>query len=592
MRSKALELNPQSSRSRRHPQAPRRRAALGGTRAAIARELGDSAAVAVTTNVVGRDREDQRPHLRGNAARAAADHAGQARDRDREAGLEAADRDGQRDRAASSPTSSSISSPIRTRSRTSSGDRRTRCRRSAWLVVPKVEASRHRSTASSATGQARRAASRARTRSSCSSPAKIRGGAACRISAGRRSASRRRSSIARDARASDSLGLYVLGGGAARSSRPGSSPRWSRATPLRSARHRPHRKRARYLATLGYRRHRPVRTRARSRRRARSSIAVRDGLGHRVRRRPRLRRRRRLLPLQGRARAHDVRRRLHRSRHMAARSSRRSSRGEVARRRSRSRPSARARCSTTIRPTTRARPTPTASARKARTADMTTHAASDDSTPEWMPMKRVDRSPASQQHRVRRRHGAAQRHLGARRRHGRRVHRMRRRCDGGVLQSRRARRSRFAGRWSAASSSSARAAYIRSIADGTTGAAAEARRSSRRCQRSAWSRRFSDNDDQPSRFTLGLGVLEHVRRSAQLRRRPAMPALDATSDIVYRGDGGAALHVSDRLRSARRAARPRHLLTSTSTQQPFDANLSASGVGVGHVARRAVQAHR
>ena len=54
-----------------------------------------------------------------------------------------------------------------------------------------------------------------------------------------------------------------------------------------------------------------------------------------------------------------------------------------------------------------------------------------------------------------------------------------------------------------------------------------------------------------------LRRLEHVRRSAQLHKT-GMPALDATRDIVFEADVAAALHVSDRFAvGARRSARHR-----------------------------------
>lgn len=91
---------------------------------------------------------------------------------------------------------------------------------------------------------------------------------------------------------------------------------------------------------------------------------------------------------------------------------------------------------------------------------------------------------------------------------------------------------------------------------------------------------FTDDDDQPSRFSLGFGVWNTF--GGQLSyEKTGMPALDATTDIVIEADAAAAFHVSDRLAIGAAARFGLGLFHVESTMQPFDSNLSASGVGVG-----------
>ncbi len=92
--------------------------------------------------------------------------------------------------------------------------------------------------------------------------------------------------------------------------------------------------------------------------------------------------------------------------------------------------------------------------------------------------------------------------------------------------------------------------------------------------------RFTGEDDQPSRVTLGAGVWNTFGGKLSYPKT-GMPAFDALEDLVIETTGGAAVRVSDKL-SIGAAVRVGLGLFSTSvTQKPFDAELSASGVGVG-----------
>ena len=87
--------------------------------------------------------------------------------------------------------------------------------------------------------------------------------------------------------------------------------------------------------------------------------------------------------------------------------------------------------------------------------------------------------------------------------------------------------------------------------------------------------RFSEDD----RFTLGLGVWSSF--GGQVRYdKTGMPALDATQDVCIEIDGAVAMHVSDRLAIGAAIRGGIGLFHIASTMSPFDADLSASGVGV------------
>ena len=121
---------------------------------------------------------------------------------------------------------------------------------------------------------------------------------------------------------------------------------------------------------------------------------------------------------------------------------------------------------------------------------------------------------------------------------GGRVHRVCRRCDRGVLQSGRARRGRAAGRWSAASSWSGRAATRRSPTTARAG----------RRRRRRWSRRC-----RPPGSSAGSGTTTSRRGS---RSAPACSTRSAArSAFPKTGDAGARRDRGRRDRGHRRARR-------------------------------------
>lgn len=91
--------------------------------------------------------------------------------------------------------------------------------------------------------------------------------------------------------------------------------------------------------------------------------------------------------------------------------------------------------------------------------------------------------------------------------------------------------------------------------------------------------RFS-HDEQPSRFTLGLGVWNTF--GGKIRwKRTGMSALDATEDVLLEINGAAAVHISDKLSIGGALRVGIGLFSTEATENPFDASLSASGVGIG-----------
>ncbi|HEY5920529.1 MAG TPA: outer membrane protein transport protein [Kofleriaceae bacterium] len=90
--------------------------------------------------------------------------------------------------------------------------------------------------------------------------------------------------------------------------------------------------------------------------------------------------------------------------------------------------------------------------------------------------------------------------------------------------------------------------------------------------------RFSYND-QPSRFTLGLGVWNTFGGRVSYPKT-GMPALDATQDLCIEINGAAALHISDRFAIGGAVRLGLGFFHVESTMNPFDADLSSSGVGV------------
>ncbi|HUS33270.1 MAG TPA: outer membrane protein transport protein, partial [Kofleriaceae bacterium] len=86
-------------------------------------------------------------------------------------------------------------------------------------------------------------------------------------------------------------------------------------------------------------------------------------------------------------------------------------------------------------------------------------------------------------------------------------------------------------------------------------------------------------DDRPSRFTLGFGVWNTFGGDVAFPKT-GMPALDTTRDIVVEANVAAAMHVSDRFAVGAAVRLGIGFFKVESTDAPFDADLSASGVGV------------
>lgn len=86
------------------------------------------------------------------------------------------------------------------------------------------------------------------------------------------------------------------------------------------------------------------------------------------------------------------------------------------------------------------------------------------------------------------------------------------------------------------------------------------------------------DSNRPSRLTFGLGVFNTFGGQVAYEKT-GMPALDSTRDIVIELDGAVALHVSDRLSLGAGVRMGFGLFHVESTMMPFDANLSASGIG-------------
>ena len=88
-----------------------------------------------------------------------------------------------------------------------------------------------------------------------------------------------------------------------------------------------------------------------------------------------------------------------------------------------------------------------------------------------------------------------------------------------------------------------------------------------------------DYDDRPSRFTLGAGVWNTFGGQISWPKT-GEPAFDSTQDAVIEADAGAALRISDKLAIGATLRLGLGLFSVDSTMDPFDAHLSATGVGV------------
>jgi long-chain fatty acid transport protein len=91
--------------------------------------------------------------------------------------------------------------------------------------------------------------------------------------------------------------------------------------------------------------------------------------------------------------------------------------------------------------------------------------------------------------------------------------------------------------------------------------------------------RFSE-DGTPSRFTLGVGIWNTFGGRVSYPKT-GMPALDFTQDLCFEISAAGAFHVSDRLSVGAAARLGIGFFHIISTMNPFDADLSATGVGAG-----------
>ena len=86
------------------------------------------------------------------------------------------------------------------------------------------------------------------------------------------------------------------------------------------------------------------------------------------------------------------------------------------------------------------------------------------------------------------------------------------------------------------------------------------------------------NDDQPSRFTIGGAVYNSYGGNVSYKPT-GNPALDSTEDAVIEAAVGTSFRVSDRLALGASLRLGIGLFALDATQNPFDAHLSANGVG-------------
>lgn len=93
--------------------------------------------------------------------------------------------------------------------------------------------------------------------------------------------------------------------------------------------------------------------------------------------------------------------------------------------------------------------------------------------------------------------------------------------------------------------------------------------------------RFS-SDDEPSRLTFGVGLWNTFGGRVEYPKT-GLPALDVTQDLCIEINAGASLHVSERLSLGASARLGLGFFHIESTMRPFDADLSANGVGAGAI---------
>lgn len=89
-----------------------------------------------------------------------------------------------------------------------------------------------------------------------------------------------------------------------------------------------------------------------------------------------------------------------------------------------------------------------------------------------------------------------------------------------------------------------------------------------------------ENDDAPSRITFGAGIWNTFGGSVDYKKT-GMPAVDSSEDLALEANAGVSLRVSDRLSLGATFRLGLGLFSTDATMNPFDAHLSASGVGVG-----------
>jgi long-chain fatty acid transport protein len=92
--------------------------------------------------------------------------------------------------------------------------------------------------------------------------------------------------------------------------------------------------------------------------------------------------------------------------------------------------------------------------------------------------------------------------------------------------------------------------------------------------------RFTNAQDQPSAVTFGGGLWNTFGGQVSFPKT-GNPAIDASQDAVIEATAGAALRVSDKLAVGGALRLGYGLFSVDSTMNPYDAHLSASGVGLG-----------
>ena len=87
------------------------------------------------------------------------------------------------------------------------------------------------------------------------------------------------------------------------------------------------------------------------------------------------------------------------------------------------------------------------------------------------------------------------------------------------------------------------------------------------------------NEDAPSRVTFGAGIWNTFGGAVDYKKT-GMPAIDSSEDLALEANAGVAVRVSDRLSFGATLRLGLGLFSTDATMNPFDAHLSASGVGV------------